>query len=483
LKQGGKGLVYREAIFLTTGEYWGIVSTVIDADSLFSTLVARGNELGVRLKIRDLESNNLLLSSTPGSAEIKSEIALNLPGRQWELIGGADSRINTHWVLMRVLGWILAFVITFLWVRYLLSNREKEFAQQLLRESQTRLRRAFSASSQGMALVNQQGDWLDVNQSMTSMLGMTADALKKMPVPSIFTAEEYQRVEGIMEEISRQDNEHVHFQQFEAMLCSGRMGLVSLGICYKTPTETHWIVQIIDISERIRLDKLKREFVSVVSHELRTPLTSISAGIKLLASGKIGHFEPAADKIIQIALQNSDRLSLLINDLLDMEKLVAGKMLVDMKPQNIKAITAAAVESVQNNAAQKNLNLVSQFPEETVWVTGDELRLTQIIVNLLSNAIKFSSSDTDIELSIHLDKEEVHIAIRDHGPGIATENQNRLFKQFSQLDTSDTRNQTGTGLGLAISKELVGLMGGSIGVSSQPGSGATFYFILPRLRQ
>jgi signal transduction histidine kinase len=286
-----------------------------------------------------------------------------------------------------------------------------------------------------------------------------------------------------MEEISRQDNEHVHFQQFEAMLCSGRMGLVSLGICYKTSTETHWIVQIIDISERIRLDKLKREFVSVVSHELRTPLTSISAGIKLLASGKIGHFEPAADKIIQIALQNSDRLSLLINDLLDMEKLVAGKMLVDMKPQNIKAITAAAVESVQNNAAQKNLNLVSQFPEETVWVTGDELRLTQIIVNLLSNAIKFSSSDTDIELSIHLDKEEVHIAIRDHGPGIATENQNRLFKQFSQLDTSDTRNQTGTGLGLAISKELVGLMGGSIGVSSQPGSGATFYFILPRLRQ
>jgi sensor domain CHASE-containing protein len=189
LKQGGKGLVYREAIFLTTGEYWGIVSTVIDADSLFSTLVARGNELGVRLKIRDLESNNLLLSSTPGSAEIKSEIALNLPGRQWELIGGADSRINTHWVLMRVLGWILAFVITFLWVRYLLSNREKEFAQQLLRESQTRLRRAFSASSQGMALVNQQGDWLDVNQSMTSMLGMIADALKKMPVPSIFTAE------------------------------------------------------------------------------------------------------------------------------------------------------------------------------------------------------------------------------------------------------------------------------------------------------
>ena len=231
-----------------------------------------------------------------------------------------------------------------------------------------------------------------------------------------------------------------------------------------------------DISELKRIDKMKNEFVSTVSHELRTPLTSISGALGLVAHGKVGQLPDAANKMIGIAYSNSLRLINLVNDLLDMEKLLAGKMHFDLRVQSLMDLVHRSVEANTAYAAQYQVSIkvIDQSDNASVYVDAE--RLLQVLANLLSNAAKFSPPNSCVEVLCESRFGRVRVTVTDQGPGIAEAFRHRIFQKFSQADSSDTRQKGGTGLGLAICKEMVERMGGKIGFDSTPGKGSRFYF-------
>lgn len=234
-----------------------------------------------------------------------------------------------------------------------------------------------------------------------------------------------------------------------------------------------------DITERKQMDLMKTEFVSTVSHELRTPLTSISGALGLIAGGALGELPEQAKLMLDIAYKNSKRLGLLINDLLDMEKLTAGKMHLDLQPQLLMPLVEQTLEDVRAYGEQYQVRFEVIERADDVQVRVDSGRLQQVLSNFLSNAAKFSPPGSQVEIAVRRRKNVVHVEVIDHGPGIPAEFRSRIFHKFSQADSSDTRQKGGTGLGLAISKELIERMNGLIGFDSEEGQGACFHFCMP----
>ena len=235
-----------------------------------------------------------------------------------------------------------------------------------------------------------------------------------------------------------------------------------------------------DITERRRIAQLQSEFVSVVSHELRTPITSIRGALALLDAGTAGPIAPAQLKLVQIAHKNSQRLVTLVNDILDMEKLMAGKMTMKIESLNLTQLLESALEANTAYAQGLQVHLAFSAPAQETIALFDANRLMQVMANLLSNAAKFSPKDIPVEICLYERDAHWLVEVRDHGPGIPLEFRNRIFSAFAQANSSDTRQQGGTGLGLKISKALIEMMAGEIGFDSELGKGTCFWFTVPK---
>ena len=234
-----------------------------------------------------------------------------------------------------------------------------------------------------------------------------------------------------------------------------------------------------DITERKKMERMKDEFISTVSHELRTPLTSIRGSLGLLAGGVLGPLSDKAAGMVQIAHQNSERLVRIINDILDIEKIEAGKL--ELRAQNLAlgTLLAQAIEVNQSYADKYQVRLQLEPLPEGIAVVADPDRLMQVVTNLLSNAAKFSPSASTVHIRASRQNARVRIEVEDHGTGIPEEFRPHVFEKFAQADGSTSRRFEGTGLGLSITRQLLEAMGGSIGFQSTLGRGTTFHIELP----
>ncbi|MAD76611.1 MAG: hypothetical protein CML20_17790 [Rheinheimera sp.] len=225
------------------------------------------------------------------------------------------------------------------------------------------------------------------------------------------------------------------------------------------------------------LDVMKNQFISTVSHELRTPLTSINGALSLVLSGTIDDKQDKKQQLLQIANSNSQRLTLLINDLLDLEKLVASQMVFTMQRHDIAKIVQRAVSENSPYGHNRQVSLRYMPAPENLVTTAlvDENRLLQVLANVLSNAIKYSPERGEVKISLQQQDATIVIAVADDGPGIAIAFQQKIFQRFAQENAGNTREHGGTGLGLALSQELMHAMNGDISFVSEPGSGTTFY--------
>jgi signal transduction histidine kinase len=230
-----------------------------------------------------------------------------------------------------------------------------------------------------------------------------------------------------------------------------------------------------------QLDLLKDQFISTVSHELRTPLTAISGALQLVLSGALAADKDKMQQLLNIANSNSKRLTLLINDLLDLEKLAANKMTIELTAQSLQPIVQRAVDENSTYGLERQVSL--HYQHDTSLNTGialvNEHRLLQVLANLLSNAIKFSPAGGDVTILLQREGDIARISIIDQGPGIPEEFQPRLFQRFAQASSGNTRQHGGTGLGLALSRELMHAMHGDISFDSVPGEGSRFHLTLP----
>ena len=226
-------------------------------------------------------------------------------------------------------------------------------------------------------------------------------------------------------------------------------------------------------------NKAKSDFVSIVSHELRTPLTAIRGALGLVHGGVLGDLPKEANEMIGVAENNTDRLISLVNDILDIAKLQAGKLDLVLEVVEMDKLLQEAVRVNESYAIQHGVTFCLVPEPEPLLVEADHFRILQIMANLLSNAAKFSEKGTEVEITLEQSDGSAVVYVKDHGRGIPFEHQAALFDQFTQVDNTDARERGGTGLGLSICKTLVEMHNGEIGVESEPGKGSNFHFSLP----
>jgi signal transduction histidine kinase/signal transduction protein with GAF and PtsI domain len=234
-----------------------------------------------------------------------------------------------------------------------------------------------------------------------------------------------------------------------------------------------------DVTRQREIDRMKTEFVSTVSHELRTPLTSIKGSLHLLLSDPTLQLDATQRQLVDISVKNTDRLIRLITNILDISKIEAGHIQLELGMHRVEEFVSAAVDGIVAFAESRRIAIEVEVPDDLPPVQVDVDRMVQVVTNLLSNAIKFSPPGSTVTVTARRAGKQLELRVTDHGRGIAAEDMGKLFKKFQQLDGSNVRSVGGTGLGLAICRGIVDEHGGSIGVESQPGQGATFTVTVP----
>lgn len=257
--------------------------------------------------------------------------------------------------------------------------------------------------------------------------------------------------------------------------------------------------EIIDTNKKLaKLERLKSEFISIVSHELRTPLTTIKNSLDIIISGKTGDLTKNAEKFINMARRNVVRLSGIINDLLDISKIEAGKLDFKYMPAKIESVIEYVKNNLQGVAKEKNIKLECNLASDGAEIYADTNRLEQVLTNLVSNAVKFTPNEGVIKIStkiinakdlkvedcfkVELEKlsgDYIQVCVSDQGIGIEKDNLKQVFDKFQQIENSLSREVGGSGLGLAIAKQLIEAHNGAIWCDSVINKGSNFYFVIP----
>jgi len=250
---------------------------------------------------------------------------------------------------------------------------------------------------------------------------------------------------------------------------------------YDSDGEARMIATLQDVTEQRVMDKIKSEFISMVSHELRTPLTSVRGSLSLLESEVLGRLEEKPKKLVVVAHRNAVRLIGLVNDILDINKLASGALIMNMQQYDLIPLILQVIE---NNAAYAREYLIDlEFSTElqSAIIEADAGRLMQVLTNLISNAVKFSGNPPIVRIKLEQFGAYYQISVIDTGPGISEQFKKKIFGQFAQENSSNTRINGGSGLGLYISKNLIEKMNGNIGFESELGIGTTFWIRLTML--
>jgi PAS domain S-box-containing protein len=342
-------------------------------------------------------------------------------------------------------------------------------------------RTAMESAPIGMAISTMAGDCIAANPALCRLLGYSEAEMKASNLRKLTHCED---IDALVEMLARLRSGQVRVGEVETRYLhkSGDpiWTLTRASIARDDEGKSKSIIsQIEDITQRKEMERMKDEFISVVSHELRTPLTAIRGSLGVLA-GALSH--ELSDKIrplIDIAHKNSERLILLINDILDIDKITSGNMVLNIERENLAELVEHAMESNQSYADRFGTRFRIKQIDRDLWTDVDPNRFAQVMANLLSNAAKFSPKGGTVEVSVVRADDRARVTVRDFGEGIPKDFRNRIFDRFAQADSSSKRSRGGTGLGLHISKQIMDRLKGDIGFDTEMGVGTAFWVTLP----
>jgi PAS domain S-box-containing protein len=378
---------------------------------------------------------------------------------------------------------------------------EPNRTQEGLRTSEIRYRRLFEAARDGILILDAVTLKItDVNPFMTELLGYSRDEFLGKELWEIGLFGDKEASQTAFREL--QYTGYLRYEDLPLETVGGKLREVEF-VSNVYEEGNHQVIQcnIRDITDRKLVEEerrqlldscriahaeadaangIKDEFLALLSHELRTPLTSILGWSRLLADSNLD--DATSKRALEIILRNARAQEQLIDDLLDISRIITGKLRLDVRPVELASIIETVVDSVRPAADARSIHLQTVFDSRTGAISGDPGRLQQIIWNLLTNAIKFTPEGGAVKVGLARNNSHVEVSVSDTGQGIAPEFLLHIFDRFRQSDSSSTRRHGGLGLGLSIVRQLVELHGGTVTAQSQgEGAGTTFKVVLPVL--
>ncbi|RME40520.1 MAG: GAF domain-containing protein, partial [Caldilineae bacterium] len=327
-----------------------------------------------------------------------------------------------------------------------------------------------------------------INPAAANLLGMEAHTLQNqrldalLPVAPASLEEEllHQLYRILLTEQPHLEEREGHRTEPHRIEIGNKVVLVILSSVTLSPNAPpSTLVVLRDISREAELERIKNEFISTVSHELRTPMTSIKGYTDLLAAEKVGQLNPMQRKFVQVIKNNADRLTSLVNDILDISRIDTGRVKLDLQLIPLQPIIQETIASLSTQIEEKNLTLTLHLPPDIPPVYADANRVTQVMVNLVGNAVKYTRPGDRITITATPRAGMLQIDVADTGLGISPEDQQRVFDRFFRAERDANSLVDGTGLGLPIAKMFIEMMGGRIWLKSELGAGSTFSFTLP----
>ena len=356
---------------------------------------------------------------------------------------------------------------------------EMETAEYALKESEAQLSAILETAAEGIITIDEKGSIVSFNNAAEIIFGYSSEEVVGENISIFMTSPNAEDHNKYIERYIATGDAHIIGigREVTGKRKSGELFPIDLAVSEVLLGDRRIFTGIIrDITERKEIDRMKNEFISVVSHELRTPLTSTIGSLGLLSAGVMGELPEEAMDLINVAKNNTERLVRLINDILDVEKIESGRIVLDIGDHDISEIVDRAMGEMSGFALDKNVELKATVEPHTVKADRD--RITQVIVNLLSNAVKFSERGGVVEVVSKVAADRLELRVSDHGEGVPDHFRERIFQKFQQADSSVTRRKGGTGLGLSICKAIIEGHGQKITFEPTPGGGATFVFTM-----
>ena len=389
-------------------------------------------------------------------------------------------------------------------LRLIQEAAQRKRAEDALRSNEARMRAVLDAALDSIVTLDGDGHVIDLNTATELTFGYRREAILGKPLAELMVASSSAKGLPGLENLALLDQPGFLGRRFEmsAATAGGAQFPVEITITrivadgppkytafLRNLTEQRAGEELRRRSEELEgqnrfiqaASRLKSEFLANMSHELRTPLNAIIGFAELMHDGKVGPISDQHKDFLGDILMSGRHLLLLINDVLDLSKVEAGKMEIHPEPVDLEALVLEVHASLQGLTAPKQIRLKTDIDRSLTDVITDRRSFKQVLYNLLSNAIKFSGNGAEVRIGIiPEDNNSFRLEVEDSGIGIAAENIGKLFVEFQQLDNSDGRKYPGTGLGLALTKRIVEAQGGRVGVKSELGRGSTFFAVLPR---
>jgi len=393
----------------------------------------------------------------------------------------ALSVVPAMWPYLTILATAAAVGIHFWWrakfrrqQRQLQTDMEdfQRRQQQTTVDAKAQQQVLFNSMLEGLLLLDRHHRIYLANRAFKNLFGIKTELRGK-------TVMEALRLHELAELVERVDTQgQVFDHELKLPELSERWLQVNAAVITNSAGEREGTILVFhDLTRLKQLERTREEFVANVSHELRTPLSLIKGYVETLLDGASGNPE-VADRFLKIIERNTERLDLLIQDLLTISALEAGRMKLSLHPVALRPLVDKVFFDLKPQADKKSVTLVNEMPE--LAATADANRLEQVLANLVDNAIKYGRAQGQVTVGGNQrDDGKVEIFSQDDGPGIPAEALDRIFERFYRVDKARSREQGGTGLGLSIVKHIVQAHGGEVWVKSEPGKGATFFFTLP----